>query len=201
MTEALTAWASSPGVYEILTAADDQRVSLLDGEIAAERSRLEVFEVEAIESGSAALARVIRGLEVKISNLEHERHELTVPPVLRDLAEPGADIRARVKSMDLPVLRRVISTVADPVLSVPEPGQPVDSPYRLVPNFRDDPRSTAAASRVLSCWDARVILVPSSGPRVVGGRPDRRGVHDRLFAGADGAAGGGPGVASRVMPG
>jgi hypothetical protein len=146
MAEALIRWATRLGVYEALTARADELVARLDEEIAAECVRINAFETEAIAKGSPALARVITGIESALTALNAERDRAVADPAVLRLVghgEPGADIRERVALMELPTLRRVISTIAEPVLNSPKGGQAVDSPSRLKPNFRDDPRERA----------------------------------------------------------
>jgi DNA invertase Pin-like site-specific DNA recombinase len=161
MTESLIRWAIRPGVYEALTAGNNELAARLDGEIAAERVRLNAFETEAIATGSPALARVITGIESALTALSAERDSAVADPAVLRLighGEPGADIRETVALMELPTLRRVISTIAEPVLNSPKGGQAIDSPFRLKPNFRDDPRERALIP------DFDPVKFPARGP-------------------------------------
>ena len=123
--------AKSP-VYELLTRAGDKEAQAAKDEAEAERDRLQGFEAQAVAGTISAdtFARIARGIEARITELEARARELAAPPALRDLVSAAAtqeerqeDIYRRWLAMPVTAQRAVIAGIFAPVLY---PGDPMD---------------------------------------------------------------------------
>jgi site-specific DNA recombinase len=126
--------AKSP-VYDVLTRAGDKEAQAAKDEAQAERDRLAGFEAQAISGQVSAdsFARIARGIEARIAELEARARELAAPPVLRDLVSSAAtqeerweDIYQRWLAMPVTAQRAVIAGIFAPVLYPVGDGDPMD---------------------------------------------------------------------------
>jgi hypothetical protein len=133
-TVAVTGFCAGSPLYEVLTRADDREAQAARDEAEAEASRLAEFEAQAVSGALSAdsFARIARGIERRIAELEERARELSAPPALRELVsnaatgeERQADIYARWTGMSIPARRSVISAIFAPVL-YPANGNPAD---------------------------------------------------------------------------
>jgi hypothetical protein len=117
VTEAVFHWiTNAPGVWEGLMAPDDSDASAARDELAAERNRLDQFEREAIDGRISpdSFARIARGIEARIAELEQLSVNRPTNPALRDLLAPGnrPDLLRRVwDGMPLTARRSVLRTL------------------------------------------------------------------------------------------
>jgi hypothetical protein len=149
VTAAVITWSARPGVYELLTAGGDREAISARGEAAAERARLDGFELLAISGTMPAesFARIAAGIEARIAELEARAASLSVPVALRDLlggnspASPReareADLLARWKAMPVATRRSIVSTISAPTLA-PSGADPA-SAFRVTMNWKDAP--------------------------------------------------------------
>jgi hypothetical protein len=126
--------ARSP-MYEILTRTGDKEAQAAKDEEQAERDRMAGFEAQAISGTISAesYARIARGIEARITELEARARELAVPPALRDLASAAAtqeerweDIYARWLAMPVSARRAVLAGIFAPTLDPVGDGAPDD---------------------------------------------------------------------------
>ena len=133
-TVAVVGFCSGSPLYEVLTRGDDREAQAAKDEAEAERERLADFEEQAVSGQLSAesFARIARGIEARIAELEARARELSSPPALRDLVSDAAteeerwkDIHQRWLDMPLTARRAVITTIFAPVL-YPANGNPAD---------------------------------------------------------------------------
>jgi hypothetical protein len=126
--------AKSP-VYELLTRTGDKEAQAARDEADAERERLAGFEAQAIDGRISAdsYARIARGIEARITELDARARELAAPPALRDLVSAAAtqeerweDIYQRWLAMPVTAQRAIISAIFAPVLYPVADGDPMD---------------------------------------------------------------------------
>lgn len=126
ITRAVIDVCASPALYRLLTARNDEEAQAARDEAENERARLDAFEQQAIAGDITAdsFARIARGIEAKIAELEERARSLSVPPDLRDLLGvpvPGQevrkrDIRARWGAMSITSKRAVVRALFAPTL-------------------------------------------------------------------------------------
>ncbi|WP_255423097.1 recombinase family protein [Nocardiopsis sp. FIRDI 009] len=112
VTELIVGYLSRADVYEDLSrrwSGASGELSDVRGQLAERRANL--AELEGAEPATLAEARVIaRSIETnesEISDLEKLERELSTPPDLLALIEPGGDVRGRWEATPLEVKRRV----------------------------------------------------------------------------------------------
>ncbi|MBR7672947.1 recombinase family protein [Streptomyces daliensis] len=107
----ILAYLSSDQVYQDFAASpqDEGRVTQIRADLA--RLRAEKAETEGAEPETLAearmFARTVANLEKKITKLEAEERALTMPSVLSDLIQPGADVAARWAQAPVSARRQV----------------------------------------------------------------------------------------------
>lgn len=112
----IVAWLAAPEVYEALRHGDEvagDELSQVETRLAEARAELEdlAARVSAGELSVAFAARVEPGLQAKVDELSARHRELSAPPVLRSLIEPGEDVAGRWDAIDDPAARRKIAEV------------------------------------------------------------------------------------------
>lgn len=114
----LLRYLASDRVYDDFTASkdDDARAEQIRGELS--RLRTEKTEMERAEPESLAEAKMIgRGIETlekKISKLEDDERNLTMPAVLTDLIKPGADAAERWQAAPVEARREAARLLLSP---------------------------------------------------------------------------------------
>lgn len=118
LTDAIIGYLSSGRVYEDFAARpeDAGRAEQLRGELA--QARMELQEAEAAEPETLyeakALGKLVERLAEKVTRLEAEERELTMPAELRDFVEPGADVAARWRDAPVAAKRSVAARLLAP---------------------------------------------------------------------------------------
>jgi site-specific DNA recombinase len=121
ITEAVIAFCSQESVYQGITAEDESESVDSRDEIAAGLARLADFEQQAIDGkiSPESFARIAKGIEARIAELESQSRKSAVPPAVRDLLGREEHVRAMWKGMPLPSQRRVIAALFAPELDPP----------------------------------------------------------------------------------
>lgn len=112
VTELVLRRLTQPDVYNYLTAADDALVLAARNEAKALRVKLDEFYDSALKPdgiSAAALARIEAKYLPEIAAADKRAKLAATPPVLRDLLEPGADVKTRWDAMPMAARREVIS--------------------------------------------------------------------------------------------
>jgi site-specific DNA recombinase len=145
VSAAIVRYCARPEIFAVLTATDDAESVSARGEAQSERDRLAGFEAQAVagEISAESFAKIARGIEARITELETRAESAGVSPALRDLlrgAETAADdreavIRAMWETMPLAARRRVVRTLADVTLA-PAGEHAADSPWRVSIRWR-----------------------------------------------------------------
>lgn len=102
---------SQPDVYAAIAAVDDSAVLAARAEAEALALRLDEFRDSAAEPGgitAEALARIEAKLIPQIRAAEERARAAEIPPQLRGLLEPDADVRARWNQLSIPARKEVI---------------------------------------------------------------------------------------------
>jgi site-specific DNA recombinase len=142
-TVAVVGWCAESPLFEMLTRGDDREAQAAKDEAAAERERLAEFETQAVSGAISAesFARIARGIERRIAELEARIRDLSAPPALRELVSSKAtkeerweEIYGRWVAMPLTARRAVISAIFAPVLFPVGDGDPQDrSRFKMPP--------------------------------------------------------------------
>lgn len=111
----IVARLSLPDAYDMFAGADDQAVMEARAEVEELRARHEAFADDAAEGkiSPAALARIESRLLPQIEDAERRARDAAVPVAVRELVEPGADVRARWEAMTVPSKREVLRTIVE----------------------------------------------------------------------------------------
>jgi DNA invertase Pin-like site-specific DNA recombinase len=107
-------WLSRPGVYEQLRQhgeEDDEAVVAARKEIAKLEDQLNVWRLSAARSATtpASLAVIEADIAGQIRTLQRRADAAAIPPALRAILEPGADVRVRWEDAPMAARRRVIA--------------------------------------------------------------------------------------------
>lgn len=126
-----------PDVYEALRQhgdADDQAVLEADNEVAALQLRLDEWRLSAArgQASPATMAVVEAELVPQIAAAQRRSALASIPPELRALLEPGADVRKRWKDTPMAARRRIVMHLAEVRADrSPKPGSRHFDPARL----------------------------------------------------------------------
>ncbi len=112
----VVAYLARPDVYATLRAQGegaDAEVMAARGEAARLRARLDEWRVSAAagRTSDESLAVIEASLTREIRQADQRAERASIPPALRVVLEPGADVRARLKAAPLAAQRTVISTL------------------------------------------------------------------------------------------
>jgi DNA invertase Pin-like site-specific DNA recombinase len=121
VVELVLAYLTRPDVYATLRAqgegADIEAMSAR-GEVAALRARLDEWRASAAtgQTSPESLAAIEGTLARQIRSAEQRADRASLPPAMRVVLEPGADVRARWDAAPLAARRTVIATLVDVTL-------------------------------------------------------------------------------------
>lgn len=112
------AYLARDDVHEMITAkrGDDPEVRRLEDELARLRAELDEAENTTPETVHHAktLGKLVEKLTADIATADGKLRELTLPPALVDLVEPGADVAARWADTPLPARRKIAEILLSP---------------------------------------------------------------------------------------
>lgn len=107
---------SRPDVYAAIAAVDDSAAKAARAEAESLRLRLDEFRDSAARPdgiSAEALARIEARMIPQIRAAEDRAQAADIPPHLRSLVEPGADVRARWNRLSIPARKEVIRLLMD----------------------------------------------------------------------------------------